>query len=537
MKKLLSLLTAFLVVLAGCGSSSDVFTYTVANPIETMDPVSASYSQTFDLFADIYVGLLKVDNNGELTNGIAKDIQVSDDGLTYTITLRDDVKWVDNTGAEMGTVTAHDFEFAYKRMVDPANASVYSYIFDGIENASAIIAGEKDADTLGVTAKDDTTLEIKLEYVAPYFESMLAFASFVPQPEAGVEQYGKDYGTSAETTWYNGPYYATDYDTQYVISVEKNPLYFDADNVSIENIDFRLSQDGTARYNAFTGGEVDYAEISNNEDYTTAKEEGIVTDSLTAYSFYAVLNQQDSAATSNENLRKALEYGFDRDTLVKNIYGEINQSITYIMPSDITPVAYDGEEYRDYAEDELVTYDKEKANEYFDAYMKDMGYSDRSEVTVEFLAGADASGQSKAAEAVQAFYKQEFGITVNTTVQPFEQFVASRSAGAFDMLITGWGPDYADPSTYFGLWTTAQIGAQNTAGYSNPEYDKVYEQAVAESDTQKRFELFGQLEQMLVEDGVLIPFYQKNAPYLLADGYDKSTNLFLKISDEYLEAK
>ncbi len=533
MKKLFAALFTLVLVLAGCGASSDTFVFTVNAPVETLDPVDASYSQTFSLFSDIYVGAKKIDGEGQLSDGGSTAVEVSPDGLTYTISLKDDMVWVDNTGAEMGNVTANDYVTAYQRMVDPAEASIYSYIFDPILNASAISAGEKEVSELGVKAIDDYTLEITLGYVAPYFESMLAFESFAPVATDAVEQYGADYGTSAETTWYNGAYYVTEYDTDYVISLEKNELYPGADHVELESIDYRLNEDATSRYNAFLNGEVDYAEIVTPEDYSDAKEQGIVTDQLTGYSFYAVLNHDESAATSNENLRKALEYGFDRDTLAESTYGEINETIEYIVPSDMTGAAYDGTEYRDYASDSLVTYDKAKANEYFDAYMEDMGYTDRGQIEISFLA-SDAPQSAKLAEVVQANFLQEFGITVNLTIQPFEQFVETRRAGGFDMLVTGWGPDYADPSTYLALWTTSQIGSQNTANYSSKEYDELFAKANVEQDIEKRFEMFAELEQMLVEDGVLIPFYQKNAPYAVSEGYNIPLHLFFHISHEYI---
>ncbi len=535
MKKLLSILAAFTLVLTGCGAS-DAFVYTVSSPIETLDPKDASYSQTFTLFSDIYTGATIVNADGEIENGAATDIKVSDDGLTYTISLRDDMKWVDNTGAEMGNVTAHDYEFSYKRMVDPESASVYSYIFELIDNASEIIAGEKDADELAVKALDDYTLEIKLDHVAPYFESMLAFGSFVPQSEEAIDEYGDEYGVEADTTWYNGPYYVTSYDPTYEVVVEKNDAYYDADEVSVEKINYRLNEDSNSRYLAFLNGEVDFAEITTPEDYKAGKEEGVITDEMTAYSYYAVLNNDESSVTSDEDLRMALSYGFDRAKILESVYGDINQPIEYLIPSDITTSAYDGVEYRDYAGDSLTSYDEAKANEYFDKYMDKMGYTDRDQITVEFLTSDSGQGQ-KLAEVLQSFYLQTFGITINTTVQPFTQYVDSRSSGAFDMYIQGWGPDYADPSTYLGLWQSSQIGVQNYAAYSDADFDKLYEEANAEQDTETRFEEFAELEKMIVESGTVIPFYQKNNPIVVSEGTTIPQHLFLKISHEFLEVE
>lgn len=238
--------------------------------------------------------------------------------------------------------------------------------------------------------------------------------------------------------------------------------------------------------------------------------------------------------TSNENLRKALSYGFDRDTLLESASGDINEAIEYLIPRDMTPAAYDGVEYRDYASDSLTSFDKAKADEYFDAYMDDMGYTDRGQIVVNFLGSADSNGGNKTAEAFQSYYLQEFGIDVELTLQPFEQFVSTRDAGGFDMYITGWGPDYTDPSTYLSLWQTNQIGSQNFATYSNEKYDKLYVKANEEQDVKKRFTEFAKLEQMLIDDRAIIPFYQMNAPYVLTDSYTMPQDLFFKISHEYI---
>lgn len=534
MKRFFVAILSLVLILAGCSSSASNFTYIVNAAVETMDPVDASYSQTFQLFADIYLGPNQINGDGNLVAGNASSIDVSDDGLTYTINLRDDVYWVDNTGAEMGPVTADDYVNGYQRMVDPSEASIFSYIFEVIDGATEVINGETDTSGLAVEKVDDYTFTITLDYVAPYFESMLAFGSFVPQPTAAIEQYGDEYGTTAETTWYNGAYYVSEYDPEYIITLEKNPSYINSDSVELDTLDFRLNEDSSSRYNAYLNGEADYAEITTPEDYDLGKEEGQVEDKMTSYSYYAVLNADDSAVTSNKDLRLGLAYGFDRTTIATGVYGDINNPIEYIIPAGLTTSSYGGVDYHDYSSDSLMTFDVDKANEYFDKYMAEEGISDRGDITIELLASADATGNSKFAEVVQSSYLQNFGINVEITVQPFEQFIQSKKAGAFDMYLQSWGPDYADPSTYLSLWQSSQIGSQNYSGYNNPEYDELYNKAVVETDTDTRFEEFAQLEKMIVDDGVAIPFFQLNAPYVITDGYTMPFDSFNSISHEYI---
>lgn len=534
MKRIFIAIFSLVLILSGCSSEASSFTYLVNQAVETMDPVDASYSQTFQLFADIYLGPNQINQDGDLVLGNAESIDVSDDQLTYTIHLRDDVYWVDNNGEQMAPVTAEDYVNGYKRMVDPAEASIFSYIFEVIDGANEIIGGDATPDTLAVDLVDDYTFTITLDYVAPYFESMLAFGSFVPQPTEAISEYGEDYGLTAETTWYNGAYYVSEYDPEYIITLEKNPLYINSDNVELETIDFRLNEDSSSRYNAFLNGEADYGEITTPEDYALGIEEGQVNDKMTSYSYYAVLNAADSAITSNKDLRMALAYGFDRQTITEGVYGDINKPIEYIIPADLTTSSYGGVDYHDYSSDSLITYDPDKANQYFDKYMEEEGISDRSDISIELLASADATGNSKFAEVVQSSYLQNFGINIELTVQPFEQFLASKKSGAFDMYLQSWGPDYADPSTYLSLWQSSQIGSQNYAGYNNPEYDELYNKAVVETDTDTRFEEFAQLEKMIVDDGVAIPFFQLNSPYVITDGYTMPFDSFNSISHEYI---
>lgn len=532
-KKIFSLLCLLTLIFTGCSSGGDdgVYTAGIISNIESLDATKASYSQTIDLFADIYSGLTKINGDGEVELSEAESIDISEDGLVYTIKLKEGLKWVDNTGAEMGDVTANDYVFGYQRMVDPASAALYGYIFESVKNADDIMAGEKDPSTLGVKAIDDYTLEITLETATPYFESMLAFQMLIPQSKEAYDLYGSDYGTGETTTWYNGPYYVTSFDTDYIVSLEKNPLYYNADNVQVERIDYRLFEDTSSAFQAFENGELDYTTVTNGEIYDQYQSEGVIQDNLTGYSFYAVLNTDDSAVTSNENLRKGLAYGFDRESAVELAYGSINESIEYIIPADMTPVAYDGAEYRDVAGDSLITFDKTKADEYFDAYMEDMGYTERSQIEVTYLS---SDTTQPLAEAVQTLYSQDFGITINILTQPFEQMTQTKKSGGFDMFVTGWGPDYPDPSTYLSLWQSSNIGSLNDAFYNNASYDEAYKKANAIQDTQARFEAFASLEKQLVDEAVLVPIYQKNEPFAMAEEYEMPTHLFFQISHEYL---
>lgn len=537
MKKLISILAFLVFLLAGCGTTdSAIYRYPTLE-VEGMDVVKGSYSQSFQLWEDIFSGLYRVNDQGELIPEIATDMTISDDETVYTITLDKEHYWVDNTGEIVQIdgvdqyVTAYDFEFAWKRAVDPATGGGYSFIFEPILNATSIIANEKDKEELGVVALDESTLEITLAQPTPYFTSLLSFGTLYPVSEAAVSQFGDDYGMSAETTWYNGPFYVSAYDSGYEINLLKNENYPNADQVELNGVNYRTMEDITAQFNAFSSGEVDYTPYPTKEDYTAGLEDGSATDALTSYMFYVYFNNSESSLLNDINLRKALYYGFDRDSITENLYGDKNQPIEYIIPRNLTTSSYNLE-YRDYAKDSYVTYDPELATEYLNTYMTEHDITDPSTIELEYIT-SDTEAGKKTAEAIKAQYEQTLGITINITTMPSLAFYDAVDAGNFDIQVGGWGADYADPSSYFSIWQTSSIGQVNGAYYSNPEYDQAYLEANAITDPEERMKAFAELEQMLADDAAFIPFYQKNEAYAESEDYESTHLLFQKVSNMY----
>ncbi len=533
MKKYLMIITMAILILSGCNSNSNTYTELLSSEIETLDPAYAGSKSSFQLLADIFVSPTRVDDTNQQVNYGATDIEVSDDQLVYTISLRDDIVWVDDTGVEMGPVTANDYVFGYQRMVDPEVASVYSYIFENIENAKQIGNGDEDVSKLGVTALDDYTLQIQLESPIPYFTNLLAFQSYVAQPEGAYQLYGDQYGTSSDTIWYDGAYYVSDFDPEYVTTLNKNDLYFDQESVTVETIEYRLNTDDTSRLNAVLNSEADFAEIDTVENYKVAQDDSKMNIRPTMFSYYLVLNNDPSAVTGDSTLRHALEVGFDRDTVVNSLYEGMNTPIEYIIPSNLTPSTYDGLEYRDIAGNSLTSYNKQEAEKSFDQYMADNNLTDRSQIELTFLVNGE-SDDSNFAEVVQAFYKEQYGITINIEATSGGDYRESRISGAFDILLTDWAPDYGDPSTYLALWQSSNIGSQNYAQYNSAEYDQLYEQANSLVDPNERFEAFAKCEQKLIDDGVLVPVYQKNQPYLIDSNYEFPEFVVFLLSHQYL---
>ena len=533
MKKLLSILAVLVLILVGCGSSDEGVVFSKANSeVEGLDIQQTTYAQTFDLFADIYAGINQVNAEGAVVPDLSTETKISKDGLVYTISLSPDAKWFDHEGNEKGAVTANDYVFAYKRMVEPN--SMYSYIFEPVLNATKVTAEELSPDKLGVVAIDDTTLQITLEYPTPYFEGMLAFPAFYPQSSAAFEEFGTEFAKTKETTYYNGGYLLDKYEPEYEYVLKKNALFYDAANVAVDTIKCRTLVDGEALYNAYTSGDLDFAQITNPEYYEKHKEDDTITDRLTGFSFFMALNQDESRITNDEDIRAALFYGFDREGIANAVYGPINNTIEYFVPKDVTTGAYDGLEYRDYAEESYGTYNPELGKKHLAAYMEKKGITDAKDIKIEFLT-SDTTGGKKSAEVLQAHFEQLYGITFTSNIQPSTTFVELRNSGSFDTIITGWGPDFMDPSTYMSILTSANIGSVNSSRYNNPEFDKKVKEAAIIQDPKERFEAYAALEKMILEDNVIIPFYQKNEPYLVNEKFTVPAHLFMKVSSRYIE--
>lgn len=545
MKKLLGLLSLFVVFLAGCSSATTgaVYVFPTAE-VEGMNTTTGSYSQTFQLWEDIYSGLFRVTGTGEVVPEVAESFELSDDQLVYTFKLREDAYWYDSTGeialladGSEAKVTANDFVYNWQRMVDPASKSNYAFIFESIKNGVAAANGEVAPTELGVKAIDDYTLEVTLEQPTPYFTSLLAFGAFYPANQEIVEASGTDYGQTAEATWYNGPFYVETYDPTFQIEVRKANNYFNADQVQLDGVNYKTMEDAAAIYNAFAQGEVDFTGFATTEEYEAAVAEGTATDSLTGYSFYVAMNTENEYL-NDVTFRKALSYGFDRDSLTTALFGSKNEPLEYYVPKDLTTGSYNGVEYRDAAGESYGSFDQAKAQEYLETYMSANGITDPASINLKFLS-SDAPASAEAAQAIQAMYEQTLGITITIEQLPSTSFYDEKDAGNYDLILTGWGADYADPGSYLGIFQSNVIDdGLNASRYASDAYDAAYVAANAETDTTKRMQGFADAEKILIEeDAAIIPFYQRNNAYMESEKYATPQLLFQKTSFMFTEVK
>ena len=539
MKKYVSLLLCFLMIfsLAGCGGNSkeDTSTYTYSSEldIKNLDSSDADDQCSLRAIHAVIDGLMKTDKKGNITYGIAKSEEVSEDGLTHTYKLRKDAKWVNGD-----SVTANDFVYAWHRIFK--NKGNYYYMFaDGIasiqgaqELSDKIDAGEKltddDLNSMGVKALDDYTLEVKTTVRVSFLDELLAFPPFYPINEKFAEKQGNKYGKSAKTILGNGAFTMTNWEPGSVAEFEKNESYYDQKHVKLNKLVMKLVQEPKVAAQSFEAGETDYAPINSNlvDKY---KDDEAFKQVYDGFLFYISVNFQNSDL-ANLNVRKAISLAINRKDLCENVLKDGSQAAKGFVPSGLS-ISPEGKDFRDEA-DTYTSYDKKAAQAALDEGLKELG---KSEITLRVTYGTDESPMDVFATYLQNALSKLDGIKVEmvaTTKQ--DRIYNKQKNGDFDLAVTRWGPDYGDPTTY--LTIALSTNSNNYGKWSNSEYDQLVGQVGVESNVTKRWQEMKDAEKILLDDYAYIPVFEKGAATLQNP---KVKNLVIKpcrtISFEYVE--
>ncbi|AND73260.1 MULTISPECIES: peptide ABC transporter substrate-binding protein [Enterococcus] len=514
-------------VLAGCyggsantkssnsasGNSTDgggVFNLVVPQEMPTADLSLATDTISFTALNNVYEGIYRLDKDSKPQPAGASELaEVSEDGLTYKIKLREDAKWSNGD-----PVVAADYVYGWQRTVDTATASEYAYLFAPVANAEEITAGKKDKSELGIKAVGDHELEITLTKQTPYFQYLLAFPSFFPQKQSVVEENGNAYASASDKAVYNGPFTLTDFDgpgTDTEWSYKKNDNYWDKDAVKLSEIKVSVVKESSTALNLFKDGQADDVILSgelaqqnaNDPAYTSVKE---------ARTSYIELNQREADSPfKNVNLRKAISYSINRDALVKQVLGDGSVVSTGLIPADMSKNPETNEDFAKEA-GKLVSYDKDKAKEYWEKAKKELGID-----SLEFnLMASDDDASKKVIEYIQNSIQENLdGVKVKPTPVPFSVRLDRSSSGDFDTVLGGWAADYADPSSFTDLFVASN--SYNRGQWSNADYDKV----VADSgnkdagDEQARWADLQEATKIMADDMGVIPVYQKAEGHLV----------------------
>mgnify|MGYP004599893883 FL=1 len=486
--------------------------------VESLDPQEATDGTSFEVMANYTDGLTQMDADGAAVPAIAEKWDISDDGTVYTFHLREDAKWSNGT-----PVTANDFVFAWQRAVDPAMASEYSYMLSDIgqvKNAAAIIAGEMDKSELGVKALDDKTLEVTLEVPVSYFLSLMYFPTFYPVNQAFFESLPTGtFGTSPETTLSNGAFILSSYEPAALsFSLVKNPDYYDADRVKLDGLNYQVIKDSQQAYMSYQNGDLDIVMLSGDQvEQVEGDPELNVTGA--GYMWYLTLNQHDVPALANQNMRLALSNAVDRVSIVQDVVKDGSVATYTAVPPqfaagpDGSDFSADQEKFKDVCSD-----DTEKAAAYYEAAKAELG-TDTFEL--ELLVEDQTETQNVAAVIKDQVEKALPGVTLNIKVEPKKQRVADIQDGNYEVCLTRWGPDYADPMTYLNMWTT---GCSNNYGlWSDASYDAIIADCTTGAyvtDAEARWNAMYDAEKIIMDQAVIIPLYTKANANMIKTGVE-----------------
>lgn len=497
-------------LLMACGNKStaqsgnkDEINWYTPTEIITLD-----ISKNTDTYSALAIGnsesnLLRVDEKGKLQPELAKSVEVSEDGLTYTATLRDGLKWSD--GSEL---TAKDFVYSWQRIVDPATASEYAYLtFDAhLKNAEEINSGaNKDINSLGVKAEGNKVI-FTLSKPSPQFKSLLSFANFMPQKEEFVKKAGKDYGTSSDKQIYSGPYTVEKWNgTSGTFKLVKNKNYWNAKAVKTKTVNVQTVKKPDTAVQMYKQGKLDMANISGTSAiYNANKKNKDVVDVPEATTAYMVYNQTGKVeALANTKIRQALNLATDRAGIVAAAVDTGSKPATAIAPTGLAKLK-DGSDLTKFVEPGY-SYDEKEAAKVFKEGLKELG---KDSVKVTVTADADSPVAKATVDYIKETWEKALpGLTVEEKFVTFKQRLEDTKNQNFEVALVLWGGDYPEGSTFYGLFTSD--AAYNYGKFVSKEYDAAYKKAITDDalDTDAAAKDYKDAEKVLYDNAYYNPVY------------------------------
>lgn len=474
----------------------------------SLDPALAQGTHESWILENVFEGLMTFDENGELVPGMAESYEISEDGLTYTFKIRDGVTWSNGD-----PVTAEDFEYTWKRALDPELAADYAHILYYIKGAQAYNSGEGSRDDVAVKALDEKTLEVTLEAPTAYFLELTAFYTYFPVNKNVVES-NPDWAKDPETHVSNGPFKLVRWDHNAKIVLEKNESYYNADKIKLDGIELDIIEDQNTAWQKYEGGE--YHVLVNVPTSVVAQLKAQNDPQLNIGNqigtYYYNVNP-DVKPFNNAKVRQALSMAIDRETITENITQGGQIPAEGVVPYGLKDE--NGNEFRD-GVGSLVEYDPDKAKQLFEEGLAEEGMTLEEFNSGQFVILYNTSeSHKKIAQAVQEMWRTALGIEIGLENVEFQVKLDREKAGDYQISRGGWIGDYMDPMTILDLWWSES--AFNDVKYNNEEYDKLIAESKATDDQNIRMENLRNAEKMIMEDMAVIPIYFYTQPYVVKE--------------------
>lgn len=513
---MLSLVLVLALVVTGCasgsknesGANNNEFRINLASEPPTLDPAQATDQVSFTVINAIYEGLTIIDENGNVQPGIAEKWDVSEDGKTYTFTIRSDAKW--NNG---DPITAHDFEFSWKRALDPKlvpKPSQYAYQMYYIEGAEAYNTGSGSVDDVKINATDDHTLVVTLNAPTVYFESLLSTAIYFPVHQSVTEN--EAFAAAANTMITNGPFTMTEWKRNTSIVLEPSESYYARDDIKFAKVSFTMVNDSNSELNMYETGKLDYAGYPTGalptDQFASLKEKYPNEFQIkgTASLYYYLINTTEAPFT-NEKIRQALSLSIDRAAITEKVTLGGQIPAYGLVPPGIKGVE---DEYRNEVDDNYFQEDLELAKQLLAEGLAEEGLTELPAFSLTFNTN---ELHQKVAEAVVDMWSNNLGVNAQIGNEEWGVFLDNRTAMNYQVARAGWGADYNDPISFIGLFTSKS--GNNNTGYANAEYDALVSQVDQSTDAAERVRLMAEAEKMIIDSHSIIPIYYYSTVYLM----------------------
>jgi len=462
----------------------------------TLDPHQANGTWENNIIGDMLIGLYTEDANGKPVFGSAVDHQISEDGLTHTLQIREDMTWSDGT-----PVTAADFVFAWQRILDPVTAAPYASLIYPFKNAAAVNAGEVPPSELGARAIDDKTLELDLETPTPFLATLMTHYTTFPVPKHVVEEAGDDW-IKPGTMVTNGAYVVETWRPNSFVKLVKNDNFYDADNVQIDTVFYYPTDDVSSAFRRFRAGELDINACSQcypiqqvswiDQNMPGVKHNEIIL-SFTYVTFNTNVEPFDDA-----RVRRALGLAIDRDVLTKQVTRAGEVPAYNIVPPGIDNYVDNPPQMAE------AGWTQQRRNAEARRLLAEAGFDENNPLTfsVKYRLAGD---RKQIMVAMQDMWRQ---IGVEAQLEGAEPKVAYADYRArnFEVADAGWVADYNDPQNFLFL-VQGDTGPINYADYSNPDFDALMEEAALTMDLDARADILAEAEALMLPDMPIAPIY------------------------------
>ncbi|EGO8835877.1 TPA: peptide ABC transporter substrate-binding protein [Enterococcus faecalis] len=475
-------------------------------PISTLDTTQTTDKNTFTMAQHLFEGLYRFDDDSATVPALAKDVKISDDGRKYHFTLREGIKWSNGE-----PITAQDFVYSWKKLVTPATIGPNAYLLDSVKNSFEIRNGEKSVDELGISAPNDKEFIVELKQAQPSFLAVVSIAWLAPQNQKFVEAQGKDYALDSEHLLYSGPFTLANWDaTSDTWTLKKNPAYYDADQVKLEEVAVSTIKEDNTGINLYQANELDLVRINGQYVQQYQEDPGYVSHPDVA-NYFLDFNKKEGTPLANVHLRKAIGQAIDKEALTQSVLNDGSKPLNGLIPSKLYANPETDEDFRAYS-GEYLKNDVKKAQAEWTKAQADVG----KKVKLSLLA-ADTDQGKRIAEYVQSQLQENLpGLEITISSQPSNNVNQSRREKNYELSLSGWIAGSSELDSYFNLY--AGESSYNYGNYHNAKYDQLVEDArtINANNPEKQFAEYKEAEEILLnQDAAQVPLYQSASNYLI----------------------